>query len=161
MEIKFKRHNQNPVVGIALFVIIVVVGGYYYINRQSPSIPANQVVIQGNNQAPQPVVEPVKTNEVTLTIEGLYQNKQITISLDETGLQVLQTLNVQDPQLALSTKEYAGLGTLVDGMYGKKNGTDQKYWQYKVNGVMPQVGADAYKLKSGDRIEWLFGASQQ
>ena len=30
-----------------------------------------------------------------------------------------------------------------------------------MNGAMPQIGADAYKLKSGDSVEWFFAASQE
>ncbi|MFZ2555957.1 MAG: DUF4430 domain-containing protein [Minisyncoccia bacterium] len=102
-----------------------------------------------------------QTGTVSLTVEGLYQGKQTPVSSDETVLQILLALNARDPAMKLSTKEYSGLGTLVDGMGILKNGTDQKYWQYKVDGVMPQIGADAYTLKNGDSIEWFFDISQQ
>ena len=109
----------------------------------------------------QPAPQTSQTQTVSLTIEGVYQNKQVTISPDETALQVLQLLNAQDSTLQLSTKDYAGMGTLVDGIHGVTNGTDKKYWQYKVNGVMPEVGAGALQLKSGDSVEWYFAASQE
>lgn len=107
-----------------------------------------------NQEAPQ-------SGSVLLSVQGLYAGKQVAITQDETALEVLQKLDAADPQLRLSTKEYAGLGTLVDGMHGLKNGTDKKYWQYKVNGVMPQIGAGAYTLKTGDSVEWTFSASQE
>lgn len=108
-----------------------------------------------------PTQQTTQSSAVTLTIQGLYANKAIEVTSDETALDVLQGLNNQDPELALTTKEYSGMGTLVTGMHGLANGADQKYWQYKVNGVMPQIGADQYKLKNGDSVEWLFGASQE
>lgn len=104
--------------------------------------------------------ETPQTETISLTISGLYEGKQIKITSEETVLQVLQALNTEDPQLQLSTKKYSGLGVLVDGMHGERNGDDKKYWQYKVNGVMPQVGADAYKLKNGESVEWFFRESQ-
>lgn len=103
--------------------------------------------------------EIVQTGIVSLTIEGWHTNKSVSVSQDETVLQVLQKLDAVDSQLQLQVKEYTGLGTLVEGMHGWENGTGGKYWQYKINGVMPQVGAGVYKLKDGDMIEWYFGPS--
>lgn len=98
---------------------------------------------------------------ITLTIQGEYENKSISILSNTTLLELLQTQNAEDSELQLDTKEYAGLGTLIESMYGYKNGTDGKYWQYKVNDVMPQIGADKYILKPGDAVQWFFGASQE
>ena len=101
------------------------------------------------------------TSTASLTVQGLYTGKQIEISARETVLQLLQTLDARDPQLRLATKEYSGIGTMVVGMNGEQNGAGKNYWQYKVNGVMPQIGADTLKLTSGDSIEWFFGPSQE
>ena len=77
-----------------------------------------------------------------------------------TALEILNTINQQNPLLELKTKEYKDLGTMVTGMAGKQNGTGQKYWQYYVNGKMPMVGADQYKVKDQDQIKWAFAKSQ-
>jgi hypothetical protein len=58
--------------------------------------------------------------------------------------------------LSLAYEEYAGLGVLVTEIGDKKNGEDNKYWQYWVNGVSPEVGAGNYKIQKGDVIEWKF-----
>lgn len=56
--------------------------------------------------------------------------------------------------------EYTGAGDSVyiegiDYLYefdcGKHSG-----WEYSVNGVFPSVGCNAYKLKNGDVIKWLY-----
>lgn len=111
--------------------------------------------------APTQISQLPQTQTISLTVQGVYTDKQVTISLDETALQVLQMQNAQDPALQLSTKDYAGMGTLVEGMHGMTNGTGKNYWQYKVNGVMPEVGAGALQLKSGDSVEWFFTSSQE
>lgn len=103
--------------------------------------------------------EAARTGVVLLTIEGVYANKSVPIYENETMLEALRKLDAGDPELRLQTKEYSGLGTLIESMHGWKNGADNKYWQYKVDGVMPQVGAGAYKLQNGNRIEWYFGPS--
>jgi hypothetical protein len=116
------------------------------------------------NQTPTPqtpVQQVTQSSTVTLNIQSLYTNKAIEVASNETVLEVLQGLNSQDPELALTTKEYSGMGALVTGMHGLVNGKDKKYWQYKVNDVMPQIGAGDYKLKNGDSVEWFFGASQE
>lgn len=105
--------------------------------------------------------ETPQASSVSLTIAGLYAGRQVPLTENETVLQVLQGLEAQDPQLKLSTKVYSGMGTLVTGMHGDINGAGKNYWQYKVNGISPEIGADAYKLKRGDRIEWFFGTSEE
>jgi hypothetical protein len=40
------------------------------------------------------------------------------------------------------------------------NGTDRKYWQYFVNGILAPVGADSYVPKEDDVIEWRFEEPQ-
>ena len=132
---------------IGAITIALTLGLTIYINRTSSPTSGPQ---QGTE----------KTETISLTIEDLYEDKQVAIALEETVLQVLQTQNAEDPELQLSTKDYAGLGTLIEGIGRKKNGTDKKYWQYKVNGVMPQVGADKYKLTNGESVEWFFDASR-
>jgi hypothetical protein len=57
---------------------------------------------------------------------------------------------------AMSEKEYAGLGTLVERLGDHENGTDGKYWTYMVNGAFAPVGADVYEPKSDDTITWTF-----
>lgn len=76
----------------------------------------------------------------------------------DTALDALSYLDSRNPDLSLRTKDYVGLGTLVTAMYGKENGSENKYWQYRVNGADPGVGADSYELSDGDVVEWRFAA---
>ena len=141
------KTKLRKVLWVAAVVALVLCIGFGFSKWASaPTLPAPQ--------AAQP-------QTVLLTIDGLYTDKSVEISSGETMLQVLQALNAQDPALQLETKEYAGMGTLVTGMHGVENGSSTKYWQYKVNGVEPQVGAGELQLKGGDSAEWFFGASQE
>lgn len=118
-------------------------------------------IYAGEVQAPtQETSDASQATSVTLTVEGLYAQKTVADSAGKSVLELLQSLHTEDPQLALTTKEYSGLGVLIESMHGLKNGTGQKYWQFKVNGVMPQIGADKLILKGGDTVEWYFGTSQ-
>lgn len=98
--------------------------------------------------------------KIILSIDGLFKNKEVFITGEETILDVLKKIDAVDQALKLSTKDFKDLGTLVDAMGVLKNGTDKKYWQYKVDGVMPQIGADKYKLKGGEKVDWIFTASE-
>ena len=103
----------------------------------------------------------IQSQTISLSIQDLYNEKSVDITGKETVLSVLQRLNAEDNAMMLKTKDYSGMGTLVEGMGSQKNGTDKKYWQYKVNGVMPQIGAGAYELTSGDKVEWFFGSFKE
>lgn len=133
------------------FVALALIGGISYAIRGTTPEPSNPSENAGASEA--------KSATVTLSVEGVYEGKQVAVLEGETALAVLERLNTEDPALKLSTKTYAGLGVLVDGMGTLKNGTDTRYWQYDVNGVMPQIGADKYELKAGDKIVWRFAES--
>ena len=64
----------------------------------------------------------------------------------------------EELNLNLETKTY-DIGIMIEAIGDKKNGEGQKYWLYYVNGEMPQVAADKYLLKVGDKVEFKFEAS--
>jgi len=135
------------IVGAGVLVAVVAVVFFYADVAQAPK--------QGTE------IDTPTTSTVTLSIEGLYTDKKVSVASGWTLLQVLQELNTKDSAMQLAIKEYAGLGALVEGMGSLHNGDSGKYWQYKVNGVMPQIGADAYVLKDGEMAEWFFGTSEE
>ena len=132
---------------LAVVTVVLIAGFFVFANKlQAPLQVQNEEVPQAST--------------IVLVIEGLYDGKPVSISSGETVLGVLKALNVEDSRLELATKEYSGLGVLVQSLAGKTNGEGEEYWQYKVNGVMPQVGADKLTLKDGDSVEWFFAKSE-
>jgi hypothetical protein len=93
---------------------------------------------------------------IRLSIEDVYTDEKVPVRAGDTALEVLEKLNDENPSLSLETEEYEGLGVLVVGMGGKRNGEGDEYWQYEVNGSMPPVGADKLSLTPGDTVEWYF-----
>jgi len=47
-------------------------------------------------------------------------------------------------------------GVFIESIDGIKNGTDGKYWQYYINGVLGDTASDKKVLKKGDKVEWKF-----
>lgn len=84
----------------------------------------------------------------------------LEIKKDALLLDALKELNRQYPILNLQTKNYGDMGVLVEQIGNYKNGAENKYWQYFVNGAQPMVGADKYILQNNDQVEWRFSASQ-
>lgn len=50
-------------------------------------------------------------------------------------------------------------GVLVTEINGSRNGQDQRYWQYWVDGAYGSVAADHMALRNDDRVLWRFTAS--
>ena len=46
--------------------------------------------------------------------------------------------------------------TLVNSINNGVGGTNGKYWQYYVNGELPNVGADKCMITNGDSLRWSF-----
>lgn len=95
-----------------------------------------------------------------LTIAGISDEQAVQAVAGQTLLGLMRQLNEADPTFYLETQDYPGLGSLVVQIGGYRNGQDDKYWQYEVNGEMPLVGADQYVIQSGDRIKWEFKESE-
>jgi len=118
-------------------------------------------VITERNQTVREEVQDIQSTEtVRINIEGLYTDKEALVPLATTALGLLEQLDNEDVKLQLVTKEYPDFGVLVDSIAGRSNGENGEYWQYRVNGVMPQIGADKLELKNGDVIEWYFDVSE-
>jgi Domain of unknown function (DUF4430) len=56
--------------------------------------------------------------------------------------------------------DYGELGYLVTKINNTKNGQDNKYWQYYIDNEQPQISANKYIPKSGEKIEWRFTESK-
>ena len=82
-----------------------------------------------------------------------YRNINVTGS---TTLFALTEELTKNNNLAFETKEYKGLGVLIEKIGEKKNGVGNRYWPYWVNNVSVQVGAGEYQVKAGAVIEWKF-----
>lgn len=46
--------------------------------------------------------------------------------------------------------------TLINSINNAVGGTDGKYWQYYVNGQLPNIGADKCMLTNGNLLKWSF-----
>ncbi|PIR86005.1 hypothetical protein COU14_01160 [Candidatus Kaiserbacteria bacterium CG10_big_fil_rev_8_21_14_0_10_44_10] len=135
------------ILGVGTLAVALILGLSVYIDRQGDLQNA-------------PTEDVQETINISLSIEDIYVNKSISVAVGDTAYEVLQALDEEDPELLLVAKEYPGLGILIEGINGKINGEDDKYWQYFVNGTMPQVGADKLELKDGDIVEWRYEVSQ-
>jgi len=89
--------------------------------------------------------------EVTQIIADSANKQTVRVARGETALALLQ----RTAQVRVKTYSY---GTLVESINGQQNGTDKKYWTYRVNSKEVPVGAADYKVKAGDIITWEFKA---
>lgn len=133
---------MNTRIFAALVFVVIVVGGVLVART-----PAN------------PPIETAQKLEVSLAIDGVLPLDRTEVLEGTTALELLRDESAREG-FVLVTKEYAGLGTLVEQIGSSVNGTDGNYWTYTVNDVFVPIGADAYVLKSGDQIEWSFAVPE-
>ena len=65
---------------------------------------------------------------------------------------------IKELDINIETKSY-DIGIFIEAIGESRNGEDQKYWLYYVNGEMPMVSADKKELKAGDKVEFKFEKS--
>ncbi len=87
-----------------------------------------------------------------------YPGNKIFDSTIASATTPLQALVIVAGQInLLYTIKQTGLGQFVESIDGYRP-SGSSGWQYAVNGTIPQVGASDYTLKSGDRVQWFYGA---
>ncbi len=77
-------------------------------------------------------------------------------------------VEVKDGETAMSVLEKSGVkidkkdGYIqgIDGLYAGDCG-DYSGWMYKVNGKVPDVGADEYKVSKGDKVQWYYVCDEE
>lgn len=62
----------------------------------------------------------------------------------------------QQANFNFNGKNYGSLGFLVEEINGIKNGQQNKYWIYYVNGESAKVGISNYIIKPNDIITWKY-----
>ena len=55
------------------------------------------------------------------------------------------------------TVESSSMGDYVTAI-GDVESTKSQYWLFEVDGKLPNVGADAFETRDGQRIEWRYGS---
>lgn len=133
----------KKVFGIIIIVFLVVAGLGVWLYQQQIKL-SSSVNIE----------KPAATVNVTVKINfsSKLLDYPVTVSEPATVLTALQAIK----DLPVKVQDYGQLGQLVTAIGDQVNGQDGKYWQYWLNGVYAQVGADHQSIKAGDAIEWKF-----
>lgn len=113
--------------------------------------------------APQQVETPKQETPVKQTvsvqvigINTTMMQGNIEVNSSSTAYSVLRELAKQNGK-SISTKGF-GSTVYVSGIDGLKefDHGPSSGWMYKVNGIPPNIGAGAYKVKAGDQVIWYY-----
>jgi hypothetical protein len=154
---------KKAAVVIGSTLVIGIVFGYVWGRSQTPItqiVSGDTAPTAATSTAMQtPQVISVQPRTISLMVDygdGMVRvYPDIVVGASETMLQMLEK-QAQTGRLTFKTKEFAGLGTMIEAIGTKTNGQDNKYWQYWVNNVSITYAASNYLLKPGDVIEWKF-----
>jgi hypothetical protein len=154
----FTKSNINS--KIAFIVLIVLTLGAIFLIGENYKL--TQKEIDGLSLGVGSIIENVTQERVLYQIDegnGKIISSRLAISKDSTIFSLLEDFSKKE-NFKLESKEYKGMGMLVESIDGVKNGTDNKYWQYWVNGELPMVAADKKEVKKNDKIEWKFATAE-
>ncbi|MBO9599880.1 MAG: DUF4430 domain-containing protein [Cohnella sp.] len=135
------------------------------ISAPSPSAPAKSEQKPTAEASAKPS-EPA-AQRITLSIVGneewgaIVDSEQVDLKEGDTASSVLKRV-AKAHRLAY---EIRGSGAMtyiegIDGLYEFDNGPTSG-WKFRVNGVVPDIGAGVYELKPGDRLEWVYVNSDE
>lgn len=105
-----------------------------------------------------PLSEKAETDEILYIInpeEGDIRQYQIKIIDNSTVFSLLEELAERE-NFKIEASFYPGNGFFVESIDGFSGGTDNNWWQYRVNGKLGEKSADKKEIKGGDVVEWKF-----
>lgn len=147
---------------IIFLALVVLVAGYFW--QQNHQLQTNNTKNTQNINQPvnQNINQVQKQEEYAYLVTFEFDSQDIisleypyTFSPDQSLFIITQEL-AQAQNWDFNYQEYEGLGILVTQINDKTNGDDQKYWQYYVDNVQPQISADKYYPKYKEHITWKF-----
>jgi hypothetical protein len=146
----FKKKTLFPSL---LLVLLLLVLGWVIIDRNYSNVEKEDVE--------QPGTQGEVSTEISLILnfgsEAKLQTQSIKIENDWTAFDALKKA-LERLDIELATKKYEQ-GIFIEAIGEKKNGDDNKYWLYYVNGKMPEVSCSKQFIKPGDKIEFKFQTS--
>ena len=137
-------NNRSLRITILAFIVIASLGVVSYST-------APRVSDEGSSASS------VRIISAQIVARGINEERHVA---EGTSALTVLTDAVGEHGIPFRTKEYAGMGTLVEKIGDDENGTGGKYWMYYVNGAFALVGADAYVVQEGDVVEWKFELPQ-
>ncbi len=140
-----------------LLVFCLLEGVGCALNKTPSTSPAEKDLNSISQNTPAPQDKSSKTEEVALSFNfGNDEVKNFTLQINgEESVYDLLTKLANQNQIKLETQE-SSLGILIQAIDGVKNGQDNKYWIYYINGQMANVGVKDQKVSPHDQIEFKF-----
>jgi len=148
----------DTTLGMFILISVGVLAGI--ISWTSIQIVANEQILSSLEiqRISQTILKEIVKDRILYIIdkgEGEILEYQIIPSEGATVFSILQKL-AQRENFQVESKIYEGMGVFIESIAGVKNGTNNKYWQYWVNGELPMISADKKEVKGGDKVEWKF-----
>ena len=152
------KKNISFKLALVIIGIFTIVVGYFVQRNFSLTQQEINNLVQGEISIQEDASKKIREKRVTYIVDkgnGIINSFKISPSKNSTVFSLLEELS-QRKNFKIEFTFYKDMGVLVKSIDGVENGTDNKYWQYWVNGELPMVAADKKEVKAGDRIEWKF-----
>ncbi len=128
--------NLTGALAVLILIVILALAGVLFGGIGSQSSSGN---VSGGDLGSVAGVETELTSVPLKTVD--YEGQD-----GKTALEILQSSHKVEIQ-------ESSIGKFIVGIDGDKN-TDDTFWMFYVNGTLGPVGADQYKTKNGEKIEW-------
>ena len=94
--------------------------------------------------------------QIVITGDNWVINDNLVAYKGDTAFSILERCSEKNGFSVDSTYYAQFDSTLINSINNDVGGTTGKYWQYYVNGELPDIGADKYGIINGDSLQWIF-----
>ncbi len=145
------NQTKNKIVLALIIIVVISTGVFLAFNNHSLRSPVNNQ----NNITVRPAKREIKAKLII-------NNGKSQLTYDEVlpvSSTVFDLLKQSSRTNNFSLKyQPSQMGVFVEAIAGVKNdNATNKYWLYKVNGKLANVGASGYVMQNNDVIEWYYG----
>lgn len=155
--------QKGKIIGAFLIIVVVLIAAWQAFsvssNLKKPSSTAANIAA---NVQEKPAEEmPLGQEKAIVLIDNgltISQEFEFAIFSTTTAFDLLKQVEMLSG-LAVESKDHGDMGMFIEAIGGVKNGTDNKYWLYYLNGKMPLVSASKQLVNPGDRVEFRFEKS--
>jgi len=158
----FKKKNMTKIIinsKIASIILIIsLIGAIYLVEKETTLTKAIINNLVQEESFTKSILKGSQGEKISYLIDkgnGQINSYPITSLENSTVFSLLEELADRE-NFKIEFTTYPDMGVFVESIDKVKNGTNNKYWQYWVNGELPMIAADKKEVGKGDRVEWKF-----
>ena len=148
---EIKKSKVLLILAAVILLGFLAIGGYLFLMNQAKAV---------SNSNPTSTAQVQQTSQITVSVKNkdVVQNYDVQIKDGDVLIDLLNKLATSNQGFSFAVKDstYGSFLTTVNGVEALD--AKREFWQFNINGSSATEGIGTYKVKSGDKIEFVLAS---